>query len=199
MTTETGQPMTATEKLDALEDAQHAGVRTSASRGRRCRCTARSISAGRSAGRCPAAPRTRPRRRCKATTRACRRCRRSRRCSTSSSTAGAPTRTCCRAPRTGPQGRLRREDDARLPAARHRRRRLHPQRPRLLGRAAARAVRRRGGELGDPRAPGAALLPDESVGYTYPEMYVRLFGEDFQPEEYIQEEYKRLREATSGT
>ncbi|MFN8521589.1 MAG: HD domain-containing protein [Chloroflexota bacterium] len=32
---------------------------------------------------------------------------------------------------------------------------------------------------------------DESVGFTYPEAYLRLFGEDFQPEEYIQEEYKR--------
>ncbi len=35
---------------------------------------------------------------------------------------------------------------------------------------------------------------DESVGYTYPEMYVRLFGADFQPEEYIQQEYKRLKD-----
>ena len=38
------------------------------------------------------------------------------------------------------------------------------------------------------------FYPDESVGYTYPEMYIRLFGEDFQPEEYIQEEYKRLKD-----
>ena len=37
--------------------------------------------------------------------------------------------------------------------------RLHPRRPRLLGRADDRALCRRGGELGDPRAPGAALLP----------------------------------------
>jgi hypothetical protein len=35
---------------------------------------------------------------------------------------------------------------------------------------------------------------DESVGYTYPEMYLRLFGEDFVPEPYIQEEYKRLKD-----
>jgi hypothetical protein len=38
------------------------------------------------------------------------------------------------------------------------------------------------------------FYPDESVGYTYPEMYLRLFGEDFEPEPYIQEEYKRLRD-----
>jgi hypothetical protein len=35
------------------------------------------------------------------------------------------------------------------------------------------------------------FYPDESVGYTYPEMYIRLFGEDFKPEPYIEEEYKR--------
>jgi hypothetical protein len=38
------------------------------------------------------------------------------------------------------------------------------------------------------------FYPDESVGYTYPEMYLRLFGEDFRPEPYIQEEYKRLKD-----
>src|SRR5918995_14809 len=32
---------------------------------------------------------------------------------------------------------------------------------------------------------------DESVGYTYPEMYIRLFGEDFKPEPYVEAEYKR--------
>ena len=51
-----------------------------------------------------------------------------------------------------------REDGARLPAARHRRDRLHPRRPRLLGRPADRALCRRGSDLGDPRPPGAALL-----------------------------------------
>src|SRR3712207_992394 len=35
------------------------------------------------------------------------------------------------------------------------------------------------------------FYPDESVGYTYPESYIRLFGEDFKPEPYIEEEYKR--------
>jgi len=35
------------------------------------------------------------------------------------------------------------------------------------------------------------FFPDESVGYQYPEMYVRLFGPDFQPEPYVVEAYKR--------
>ena len=34
---------------------------------------------------------------------------------------------------------------------------------------------------------------DEAAGYSYPEMYIRLFGEDFKPEPYIEEEYKRIR------
>ena len=37
------------------------------------------------------------------------------------------------------------------------------------------------------------FFPDESVGYGYPEMYVRMFGEDYRPEPYIVEEYKRAR------
>jgi predicted HD phosphohydrolase len=32
---------------------------------------------------------------------------------------------------------------------------------------------------------------DESVGYPYPEQYVRLFGADYKPEPYIEEAYKR--------
>jgi hypothetical protein len=38
------------------------------------------------------------------------------------------------------------------------------------------------------------FYPDPSVGYEYPEMYIRLFGEDFEPEDYIQEEYKRIKD-----
>ena len=38
------------------------------------------------------------------------------------------------------------------------------------------------------------FYPDESVGYAYPDMYVRLFGDDYEPEPYIQEEYKRCRQ-----
>jgi hypothetical protein len=37
------------------------------------------------------------------------------------------------------------------------------------------------------------FFPDESVGYGYPEMYVKLFGPDYKPEPYIVEDYKRAR------
>jgi hypothetical protein len=35
------------------------------------------------------------------------------------------------------------------------------------------------------------FFPDESVGYEYPEIYVKWFGADYQPEPYIVDEYKR--------
>src|ERR1700732_3531227 len=38
------------------------------------------------------------------------------------------------------------------------------------------------------------FFPDESVGYGYPETYVKWFGPDFQPEPYIVDEYKRARD-----
>src|SRR6202044_1168164 len=34
---------------------------------------------------------------------------------------------------------------------------------------------------------------DESVGYSYPDQYVRLFGADYRPEPYIEEAYKAAR------
>jgi hypothetical protein len=37
------------------------------------------------------------------------------------------------------------------------------------------------------------FYPDQSVGYTYPEMYVKLFGPDYKPEPYIEAEYQRAR------
>jgi HD domain len=37
------------------------------------------------------------------------------------------------------------------------------------------------------------FFPDESVGYGYPETYVKWFGPDFKPEPYIVDEYKRAR------
>src|SRR5262245_27198609 len=37
------------------------------------------------------------------------------------------------------------------------------------------------------------FFPDESVGYTYPEMYLKLFGPHYQPEPYIAAEYERAR------
>lgn len=38
------------------------------------------------------------------------------------------------------------------------------------------------------------FFPDESVGYAYPDMYVKYFGADYQPEPYIVEEYNRARD-----
>jgi hypothetical protein len=37
------------------------------------------------------------------------------------------------------------------------------------------------------------FFPDESVGYGYPENYVRMFGEDYQPEPYIIADYERAK------
>jgi hypothetical protein len=37
------------------------------------------------------------------------------------------------------------------------------------------------------------FFPDESVGYEYPDMYVKYFGPDYQPEPYIVAEYERAR------
>jgi hypothetical protein len=37
------------------------------------------------------------------------------------------------------------------------------------------------------------FFPDESVGYGYPEMYVKLFGPDYKPEPYIVADYERAR------
>jgi len=37
------------------------------------------------------------------------------------------------------------------------------------------------------------FFPDESVGYKYPDMYLKYFGPDYKPEPYIEEEYNRAR------
>jgi len=37
------------------------------------------------------------------------------------------------------------------------------------------------------------FYPDESVGYEYPDIYIRLFGEDFVPEAYVQDAYAKAR------
>jgi hypothetical protein len=34
------------------------------------------------------------------------------------------------------------------------------------------------------------FFPDESVGYRYPELYTKLFGDDYTPEPYIERDYK---------
>lgn len=38
------------------------------------------------------------------------------------------------------------------------------------------------------------FYPDPANGYEYPEMYMRLFGEDFRPEPYVEEEYNRIKD-----
>ena len=91
------------------------------------------------------------------------------------------------------QERPQREGRAGVPAARHRGGRLHPLRPRLLGRADDRALRRRGGQRAIRMHQALRFFPDESVGYGYPDMYRKYFGDDYQPEPYIVEEYKRAR------
>jgi len=37
------------------------------------------------------------------------------------------------------------------------------------------------------------FYPDESVGYAYPESYVKNFGADYKPDAYIEDEYNRAR------
>jgi hypothetical protein len=37
------------------------------------------------------------------------------------------------------------------------------------------------------------FYPDEAVGYEYPKAYLTLFGEDYRPDPYIDEDYKRMR------
>lgn len=37
------------------------------------------------------------------------------------------------------------------------------------------------------------FYPDESVGYAYPDLYIRYFGDDYRPDAYIEEEYRRAR------
>ena len=37
------------------------------------------------------------------------------------------------------------------------------------------------------------FFPDESVGYSYPEMYVRHFGADYQPDEYVKRDFERAK------
>ena len=37
------------------------------------------------------------------------------------------------------------------------------------------------------------FYPDDSVGYTYPELYLRAFGGDYRPDPYIEREYQQAR------
>jgi hypothetical protein len=38
------------------------------------------------------------------------------------------------------------------------------------------------------------FFPDEAAGYRYPELYTRLFGPDYQPDPYIQRDYRYARD-----
>jgi hypothetical protein len=38
------------------------------------------------------------------------------------------------------------------------------------------------------------FYPDEKFGYEYPESYLRTFGEDYKPEPYLEDNYKRVRD-----
>jgi hypothetical protein len=40
------------------------------------------------------------------------------------------------------------------------------------------------------------FYPDESVGYRYPESYVKLFGPDYKPDAYIERDYRYARDHT---
>jgi len=37
------------------------------------------------------------------------------------------------------------------------------------------------------------FYPDDKFGYEYPEMYLRMFGEDYKPEPYLEQTYKMVR------
>jgi len=37
------------------------------------------------------------------------------------------------------------------------------------------------------------FYPDESVGYDYPELYIRMFGEGYRPDPYIEADYERAK------
>jgi hypothetical protein len=38
------------------------------------------------------------------------------------------------------------------------------------------------------------FFPDESVGYTYPELYVQIYGKDYVPEPYVRQAYEHARQ-----
>ena len=71
--------------------------------------------------------------------------------------------------------------------------RVHPRRPRLLGRAAGRALCRRRSHLGDPRAPGAALLSRRVGRLRISAILHQDVRRGLPPDPYIEEDYKRMR------
>ena len=38
------------------------------------------------------------------------------------------------------------------------------------------------------------FFPDPSVGYEYPELYIKFFGTDYEPDDYIKDDYQRARD-----
>src|ERR1700682_3483508 len=38
------------------------------------------------------------------------------------------------------------------------------------------------------------FYPDEAVGYEYPASYVKTFGADYRPDDYVEADYKRMRD-----
>ena len=47
-------------------------------------------------------------------------------------------------------------------------------------------------DVRDPLSPDAALLSGREAGYEYPEIYLRIFGEDYKPQPYIEATYKMV-------
>ena len=39
-----------------------------------------------------------------------------------------------------------------------------------------------------------ASIPDDSVGYEYPQSYIKAFGADYRPDAYVEEDYQRMRD-----
>ncbi len=101
---------------------------------------------------------------------------------------------CCKAPPTRIEGVHAGEDDSRLSPARHRQCHLHQSDHGYWG---AQLIERYVDEevTWAVRAHQALrFFPDEWVGYAYPEMYVKHFGRDYEPDDYIKEAYKLARD-----
>ena len=118
----------------------------------------------------------------------CRRCRTSRRSSTSSACASAPAKHVLQSANRA-QDRHDREGHPRLPAAR-RRAEPHQGRSRLVGRADDRPYVDEKIAWAISYHQALRFYPDASVGYEYPELYVRIYGQDYVPPPYIEAAYK---------
>jgi hypothetical protein len=70
---------------------------------------------------------------------------------------------------------------------------FNPLRPRLLGRADDRAYVDEEVSWAVRTHQALRFFPDEASGYKYPDMYIKLFGDDYKPEPYIVAEYERAK------